>query len=399
MLAIYRPRIFIIEAGNSFGLLGQYLNSKGISVNQVTMAPNEDVSLPPFSEALKLLDDYNKKGMATEIVDDDALNASITEDDVDIEDEESRDLLGEMEIAARIMITGGDSREDDRMTRADRLMIRNAILLAAKTVFNAGREQVLTEDVANALRNLPELTEKRQERAIDMADSMSLFCDGLPGHFFNRPGTRWPDVDVTITDMAILAREGYEDQLTVAYIGLMNHIHDLVEKHQNTDRPTIVITDEGHIITTNPLLAPYVIKIVKMWRKLGAWFWIATQNLEDFPDASKKMLNMLEWWMCLVMPKEEVEQIARFKDLSEEEKTMLLAARKSPKQYTEGVVLTDELSMLFRNVPPPLALALAMTEKDEKARRHELMRKYHCTELEAVEHVAREISENREALV
>ncbi|RLA05745.1 MAG: conjugative transfer ATPase [Gammaproteobacteria bacterium] len=399
MLAIYRPRIFIIEVGNSFSLLGQYLNSKGISVNQVTMAPNEDVSLPPFSEALKLLDDYNKKGMATEIVDDDALNASITEEDIDIEDEESRDLLGEMEIAARIMITGGDPREDDRMTRADRLMIRNAILLAAKTVFNAGREQVLTEDVANALRNLPELTEKRQERAIDMADSMSLFCDGLPGHFFNRPGTRWPDVDVTITDMAILAREGYEDQLTVAYIGLMNHIHDLVEKHQNTDRPTIVITDEGHIITTNPLLAPYVIKIVKMWRKLGAWFWIATQNLEDFPDASKKMLNMLEWWMCLVMPKEEVEQIARFKDLSEEEKTMLLAARKSPKQYTEGVVLTDELSMLFRNVPPPLALALAMTEKDEKARRHELMRKYHCTELEAVEHVAREISENREALV
>jgi len=28
------------------------------------------------------------------------------------------------------------------------------------------------------------------------------------------------------------------------------------------------------------------------------------------------------------MPKEEVEQIARFKDLTEEEKTMLLAARK-----------------------------------------------------------------------
>ena len=32
-----------------------------------------------------------------------------------------------MEIAARIMITGGDEREDARMTRADRLLIRNAI--------------------------------------------------------------------------------------------------------------------------------------------------------------------------------------------------------------------------------------------------------------------------------
>ncbi len=394
MLAIYRPRIFIIEAGNSFGLLGQYLQSKDVTVNQVTMAPNADVSLPPFSEALKLLEEYQKKGEMIQIIDDDDLDASIVEEEIDLEDE-SRDLLGEMEIAARIMITGGDQREDDRMTRADRLMIRNAILLAAKTVFEAGRDQVLTEDVANALRNLPDLLEKRQERAIEMADGLSLFCTGLAGHFFNRPGTRWPDVDVTITDMGILAREGYEDQLTVAYIGLMNHIHDLVEQHQNDDRPTIVITDEGHIITTNPLLAPYVIKIVKMWRKLGAWFWIATQNLEDFPDASKKMLNMLEWWMCLVMPKEEVEQIARFKDLTEEEKTMLLAARKSPRQYTEGVILTDELKMLFRNVPPPLALALAMTEKDEKARRHELMREHGCTELEAVVYMAEEISRNR----
>jgi len=394
MLAIYRPRVFIIEAGNSFGLLGQYLQSKDVTVNQVTMAPNADVSLPPFSEALKLLDEVQKKGEMTQILDDDDLNASIVDEEIDLEDE-SRDLLGEMEIAARIMITGGDQREDDRMTRADRLMIRNAILLAAKTVFEAGRDQVLTEDVANALRNLPDLLEKRQERAVEMADGLSLFCTGLAGHFFNRTGSRWPDVDVTITDMGILAREGYEDQLTVAYIGLMNHIHDLVEQHQNDDRPTIVITDEGHIITTNPLLAPYVIKIVKMWRKLGAWFWIATQNLEDFPDASKKMLNMLEWWMCLVMPKEEVEQIARFKDLTEEEKTMLLAARKSPRQYTEGVILTDELKMLFRNVPPPLALALAMTEKDEKSRRHELMREHGCTELEAVEYVAKEISKNR----
>ena len=99
--------------------------------------------------------------------------------------------------------------------------------------------------------------------------------------------------------------------------------------------------------------------------------------------------------MCLVMPKEEVEQIARFKDLTEEEKTMLLAARKSPTQYTEGVMLTDELKLLFRNVPPPLALALAMTEKDEKARRHELMREHGCTELEAVSYVAQEISKNR----
>ena len=106
---------------------------------------------------------------------------------------------------------------------------------------------------------------------------------------------------------------------------------------------------------------------------------------------------MLEWWMCLVMPKEEVEQIARFKDLSDEEKRMLLAARKSPGQYTEGVILTDEMKMLFRNVPPPLALALAMTEKDEKSHRYELMAEHGCTEIEAVEIVAAEITKKRAA--
>ena len=86
-----------------------------------------------------------------------------------------------------------------------------------------------------------------------MSDGMALFCSGLAGHFFNRPGRRWPATDVTILEMGILAREGYEDQLTVAYLSMMSHINDLVERHQHDARPTLVVTDEGHIITTNPL--------------------------------------------------------------------------------------------------------------------------------------------------
>jgi len=226
---------------------------------------------------------------------------------------------------------------------------------------------------------------------------MALFCSGLAGHFFNRPGTPWPESDVTILEMGILAREGYEDQLTVAYISMMSHINDLVERYQHDSRPTLVVTDEGHIITTNPLLARYVVKITKMWRKLGAWFWIATQNLEDFPDASRKMLNMMEWWLCLVMPKEEVEQVARFKDLTDVQRNMLLSARKEPGKYVEGVVLSDNLEALFRNVPPPLSLALAMTEKHEKAERAAIMKEQGCSEIEAVHVVAERIAESRGA--
>ncbi len=36
-----------------------------------------------------------------------------------------------------------------------------------------------------------------------------------------------------------------------------------------------------------------------MWRKLGAWFWLATQNIDDLPRAAEPMLNMIEWWICL----------------------------------------------------------------------------------------------------
>jgi conjugative transfer ATPase len=393
MAAIHRPRIFIIEAGGSFSLLGQHFASHGLDVNQVTLNPGADVSLPPFADALRLLDKDRRVKLVT---DTEALEES--EDDDEEGEGSGRDILGEMEIAARIMITGGDEREDARMTRADRLLIRNAILLAAKAVAEQGRKQVLTRDVVAALTNIGRdtgLPEHRRNRALEMGDGMALFCSGLAGQFFDRPGKPWPAADVTILEMGMLAREGYEDQLTVAYISMMSHINDLVERYQTDSRPTLVVTDEGHIITTNPLLARYVVKITKMWRKLGAWFWIATQNLEDFPDASRKMLNMMEWWLCLVMPKEEVEQIARFKDLNEEQRSLLLSARKEPGKYVEGVVLADNLEALFRSVPPPLSLALAMTEKHEKAERAEIMRERGCTELEAVHIVAERIASER----
>jgi conjugative transfer ATPase len=390
---VHRPRIFIIEAGGSFSLLGQYFASHGLAVNQVTLNPGAPVSLPPFAEALRLLEKNARVPLAAD-------PDGLAEEHEAMEDAEGtgRDLLGEMEIAARLMITGGDEREDARMTRADRLLIRNAILGAAKTVAGAGRDQVLTRDVVTALTAIggdSDLPEHRRNRALEMGDGLALLCSGLAGHFFDRPGKPWPVVDVTILEMGLLAREGYEDQLTVAYLSMMSHINALVERHQSDARPTLVVTDEGHIITTNPLLARYVVKITKMWRKLGAWFWIATQNLEDFPDASRRMLNMMEWWLCLVSPKEEVEQIARLKDLNAEQRSLLLSARKEPGKYVEGVVLADNLEALFRSVPPPLSLALAMTEKHEKAERAEIMRERGCSELEAAHVVADRIAAQR----
>lgn len=190
-------------------------------------------------------------------------------------------------------------------------------------------------------------------------------------------------------------REGYEAPLAVAYTSLVNTINNIAERDQFLEREIVFATDEAHMITTNPLLAPYVVKVVKMWRKLGAWLWLATQNLEDFPDTAKKMLNMIEWWLCLVMPPEEVEEIARFRKLTDEQKAMLLSATKTPRCYTEGVVLASRIEALFRAVPPSLYLALGMTEKEEKAARKALMEKHGISELEAAKRVARELDKGR----
>ena len=284
---------------------------------------------------------------------------------------------------------------------ADRLLIRLAILDAAEAVKAAGRAQVLTQDVVRALRAIavdPDQSERKRGRAEDMADAMELFCSGLGGRLFNRPGTAWPESDVTIFEMGLLARDGYHSELALAYVGLINHVTALVERHQQDTRQTLMLTDEGHVVTTNPLLSPYAVKITKLWRSFGAWFWLATQNLEDFPDAARRMLNMMEWWLCLAMPKDEVEQIARFRALSEEERHLLLSAHKEPGKFIEGVVLADRFNALFRSVPPALALALAMTEKHEKAERAAIMKALDCSELEAAYEVARRLERARSEL-
>jgi hypothetical protein len=196
VMAVHRPRVFIIEAGGSFSLLGQYFASLGLAVNQVTLRPGEDVSLPPFADALKLAGILpQSKGQAQSrtqpqgqgqgtkkpqsqseggvmeidkadsgVVDGDRLVSGVEENADETPGgegeggectiEAGRDLLGEMEISARLMITGGDAHEDARLTRADRWLIQQAILVAVGQVKASGRGQVLTEDVAHGLQSM-----------------------------------------------------------------------------------------------------------------------------------------------------------------------------------------------------------------------------------------------------
>ncbi|MCY1394051.1 F pilus assembly Type-IV secretion system for plasmid transfer [compost metagenome] len=390
--AIYRPRLFIVEAGNSFGLFGDFAARLGLSVHRVKLAPGSGVSLAPFADAWRLVDTPSEvQTLDADALDEDQKEAGLTEGD------EQRDVLGELEITARLMITGGEEREEARMTRADRSLIRQCILDAARCCV-AEQRMVLTRDVCDALRERSRdttLPETRRVRLLEMADAMDMFCQGVDGEMFDRLGTPWPEADITIVDLATFAREGYNAQLSIAYISLINTVNNIAERDQFLGRPIINVTDEGHIITKNPLLAPYVVKITKMWRKLGAWFWLATQNLDDLPKAAEPMLNMIEWWICLSMPPDEVEKIARFRELNASQKALMLSARKEAGKFSEGVVLSKSMEVLFRAVPPSLYLAMAMTEPEEKAERFQLMQQHGISELDAAFRVAEKIDRAR----
>ncbi|NLU16647.1 MAG: conjugative transfer ATPase [Serratia liquefaciens] len=392
-MAVHRPRLFIAEAGNSFGLLADYFESQGLTVNKISIKPGSAVSLPPFSFAHKLIEELSSLELD---------ESELRDIDADDDDEDKRDYLGEMEISARMMITGGDQKEEAELKRADRAMIREALLMAAKSAFDEQR-QMLPSDLQNALYAISNDTAnekrnpQRRAKAAEMAEALGMFTQAgsFEAELFNREGSLWPEADVTLIDLGHLAREGYEAQMALTMVSLTNTINNIAERDQYSERDIVFAVDEAHIVTVNPLLAPYMTKIVKMWRKLGAWLWLATQNLKDFPNIAEKMLNMAEWWVCLTMPPEEVNDIARFKALTEEQKAVLLSASKLSGCYTEGVVLSKKLEALFRAVPPSLYLALGMTEKEEKAERRALMQEFGCSELEAARKVAQKLDRLR----
>jgi len=277
-------------------------------------------------------------------------------------------------------------------------LVRRAILDATRKQRDLNEDHVLPEHVVAMFREYgqdPDLTDGRKERIAFMADALEYWTGGLHGKFFNRPGKAWPEVDVTILDMGILTSDNYKDMLAVAIVTMINTVTGIGEKYQYEGRQTVVYTDEGHAITTNPTLVKPFVFGAKTWRKLNIWLNQATQNLKDYPDEAEKMISLAEWWYCLVMSEDEVREIKRFRRLNDEQAEMLTSTRKQKGAFTEGVVMSDGMTSLFRIVMPALPLVLAGTDDDEKAARRKLMDEHGITEIEAVYRIADQIKAAR----
>lgn len=375
MMAIYKPKhVFIIEKGNSFGLFVDYCAQQGLTTNKVNIQPSSNnIHLPPFANATRLITDKNI--------------------------DQERDLLGELLIVAQLMITGGEKKEEEKFERSDWDTVAEAIELAAQKTLNDGRDTTLTEDVVNALEELSKvdkLLDNEKERIRKMAKSMRVYINSaFNKRIFNTPGELFPEVDVTQLDVGIFGSDGYESQLVVAFVSLMNDVNRLAEANQNNRHPIFIFIDEAHLFTKHPLIISWILKMVKMWRKWGAWVWFATPSLDDYTESAAPMFKTIEWIVCLEIDKAEADDFARLKSINDEQKELIASMKGSSGQYKEGVVISSAVTALFRSVSMPLALALAMTESHEKAQRQKIMQDNNCTELEAVYIVAKKILESR----
>ncbi len=375
MMAIHNPKhVFIIEKGDSFGLFVDHCKQQGLSTNKVTIkASSKDIRLPPFANATRLI--------------------------IDKDLEQERDLLGELLIIAQLMITGGEAKESEKFERSDLDTVGNAIQLAAKNTLADGRDTTLTEDVINALNELADsddLTNSEKERIRKMAKSMRVYINSdFDKRIFNTSGELFPESDITQLDVGVFGSDGYESKLVVAFASLVNDINRIAEKNQFSGRPIFLLIDEAHLFTKHPLIISWILKMVKMWRKWGVWVWFATPSLKDYTEAASSMFDTIEWIICLKIKKSEAEELAKLVDMTDEQKKLIASISGAKGQYKEGVVISDQLSTLFRSVSMPLALALAMTEQSEKATRQKIMEKNNCNEMEAAYMIADEILQTR----
>ena len=392
-MAVNRPRQFFIDKGGSFAPLCDYYESLGLKVRRIVFSPQQDVCYPPYAETRKALAQF--RGEFEQKSQDDP--------NQDIDEEDKRDYIAEMMSSTLLMITGGNQQEMDAIDKSKESRLQSALRLALEQSEANDQPHARPIDVMNALIAMSD-KEPMPQIAYELrnvADAMKLWTEGSRGHFFNRFGASFSDTDdVTLIEMGVLTSTANQDMLAVAMMSILSNITALGEAHQYGNRHGELWIDEAHYITKNNLLVGGAVEAVKVWRKLGLWLNLITQNTEDFPAQANasRLLQLIEFWWLLQMPAKEVNEINNIKQLSDEEKTMMLQCKKEPPYFVECVFLSGKYPpTLLRQVPPALSLALGMTEQHEKLERREIMKEFGCTEVEAVLIVADRIIAKRKS--
>src|SRR3990167_5155562 len=153
LMAVYRPRLVIVDAGNSFGLLSDYFKELDLSVNRVEIGLNTPVSLNPFAESAKMLaqvDNQIDRQKIAEMAKSEESELKGLTQKVEVQESEeieNRDYMGKMSLAAQLLITGGDKKEEAKITREDRMLIIEGLIKAARRAKEKGFNQMLPQDL------------------------------------------------------------------------------------------------------------------------------------------------------------------------------------------------------------------------------------------------------------
>ncbi len=408
MSAVSNPRIIAIEVGGSFDLTTKFLSAHGRNVRTLKFSRKDPIVLNPYSEAYKALEMVEREEalLAKLAIKDPAdlleAKAKQIEEEIkalaeplvieaDDDTREDRDILTEMMLATRIMVTGGDDRENEKISRSDMMLIMQTLIHSMKKCRDAGAPQMLVQHVAAGFNEIAENTTNtiEQARLREFGRNLTSYTLGMKAQFVNGESEPLGEFDCLHVDFGFMQEESNRDLLNICCISLLSKVMAIAEAHKASFRPTFLVFDEIHIFLSSEIGIVYLVLLAKVARKFGVWLIFATQNINDFSGRARKILSMIETWICLSLDREEVAHIETFKPLSDEMKALLLSVQKFPGIYSEGVLIGKRYSGLFRNVPPRFMLALSMTEQNERAELAAIMRDENLSsELEAVEIMA-----------
>ncbi|PSW46875.1 conjugative transfer ATPase [Photobacterium kishitanii] len=406
LMAVHRPRLTIIEKGNSFRVLGEHFARYELNVQRIPLGSRRAAAFfCPYLESNLLFDErYKETDEWLDTPDED------DEDDEDSAEDEGdsakREPMTEMLTATIIMITGGEPAQAKLVTETHKALLQEAIEIAARNSLKLG-QQTITSDVCNALESVIDesnVQEVVKDQMRNYLKALTSWTTGDRGRLFNRRGKTFnDDSDVTIIDIGQYDAEAKSAELSVIYIALSTHLFNLGEKYQNSGRDTVLLQDETHVFTDKPLLAPYMATAVKLMRKLGLKALYATQNVGDFKNGAEKILKLVEWWILLNPEVTEIEEASNYRILTTAQKEMILSCAKLERAYTEGVIMGNRNvigEMLTRFVPPSEVLARAMTDTSEKTERREIREKYKfSSDIEAAEYMAYQLDVVRNIVV
>ena len=246
-MAVNAPRQFILDKGNSFGLLADYYESMGKKVRRLTFNSASSDTFPPFFETAKALDELDGQGGAwlgsstpdsvnlRKAGDAHAATAeritaeTATEGD---DDGETRSYLSEMLNILKIMVTGGREQDVSALKQADISFLQQCLIDGLRASREAGKPHARPQDVYEAMRRVAD-AEKIETLAIryrDFAAAVQLWTQGERGKLFNQYGQGFDkDADLTLIETGALTNEGNEDMFAVAGLATLTNITALGE--------------------------------------------------------------------------------------------------------------------------------------------------------------------------